>query len=159
MPYKFNIDQRTSITLNEEDLSSLDAVSPSESELHLVHAQTGHKITLESCDVIGKTVRLRHKGTIYTVQVQDQTDQMVESLGLNKVSAKQVGDIQAPMPGKVLEILVEAGQEIEENTPLVILEAMKMENVLKSQAGGTVESIHTTAGTTVDKGQLLISIK
>ena len=159
MSYKFYIDQKNPIVLEGDDLFPADFIEASDDRMHVLLENKGHEVQLISCDLIQKTIKLRHLGTIYTVVIQDDVDQMVESMGLNRLSAKQVGDIMAPMPGKVLEILVESGQEVEENTPLLILEAMKMENVLKSPSSGTVQDIHTQSGTTVGKGQILISKK
>jgi biotin carboxyl carrier protein len=63
------------------------------------------------------------------------------------------------MPGLVLKITAEAGQEVQKGDPLLILEAMKMENVIKAAAGGTIKSIHVEKGAAVDKGQLLLTME
>ena len=61
------------------------------------------------------------------------------------------------MPGKVLEIKVSVGQEVKQGEPLLILEAMKMENVLKASHDVTVAEINIKQGDTVDKGQVLLA--
>ncbi|MEM1216899.1 MAG: biotin/lipoyl-containing protein, partial [Bacteroidota bacterium] len=68
-------------------------------------------------------------------------------------------DVLAPMPGLILDVLVAAGQAVEKGTPLVILEAMKMENVLKAAGPGTVKAIAVQQGAAVDKKQLLIEME
>jgi biotin carboxyl carrier protein len=68
-------------------------------------------------------------------------------------------EISAPMPGKVVRVLVEAGQEVEAGTGLVVVEAMKMQNELKSPRAGAVVSINVAAGDTVEAGTLLAVIE
>lgn len=66
--------------------------------------------------------------------------------------------IESPMPGTILDIKVSVGQSVEVNEPLVILEAMKMENDIVTSAAGTVAAIHVNKGDVVNTGALLISI-
>ena len=60
------------------------------------------------------------------------------------------------MPGMVLNILVTEGQDIKKGDPLIVLEAMKMENVLKSPTDGIVKKINVNKGIAVEKNQVLI---
>jgi len=66
--------------------------------------------------------------------------------------------IVAPMPGKVLQVLVEAGQQVAEGDGLVILEAMKMEYRITAAAAATVRAVHVAAGRMVDGGVVLIEL-
>lgn len=68
------------------------------------------------------------------------------------------GEIHAPMPGLVVEVLVRPGDSIEPGQPVVIVEAMKMQNALAAPLRGKVSSIAVSAGTAVDSGQLLVAI-
>jgi len=70
-----------------------------------------------------------------------------------------IEEIIAPMPGKILEVLVEEGQIIKENDPLLVLEAMKMANEIKSHISGKVKKIHVKAEDIVMKDDLLIEIE
>jgi biotin carboxyl carrier protein len=63
------------------------------------------------------------------------------------------------MPGLILEINVAVGQHVAENDPLLILEAMKMENSFLSPRDGIIKSIVVVKGQAVDKGQLLIEFE
>ncbi|HKK78307.1 MAG TPA: biotin/lipoyl-containing protein, partial [Phaeodactylibacter sp.] len=63
------------------------------------------------------------------------------------------------MPGMVLEVSVKAGEEVSEGTPLLILEAMKMENVIKSPGDGVIKAINVTKGEAVDKNYLLVEME
>jgi biotin carboxyl carrier protein len=66
------------------------------------------------------------------------------------------GVLRAPMPGLVVRIQVEAGQAVAAGSPMIVLEAMKMENQLKAAAAVTVAAIRVTAGQAVEKGQILV---
>ncbi len=68
------------------------------------------------------------------------------------------GTVVAPMPGKVVAVLVTAGDAVEPGQPLVVLEAMKMESTLVAEVAGTVKTVAAVAGTTVDGGALLVEI-
>lgn len=73
-------------------------------------------------------------------------------------SAVGADAMTAPMPGKILKILVNVGDKVTENQPLMILEAMKMENEVVAAKAGTVTGIHVAAGETVNAGSALITI-
>ncbi|HEL0776090.1 TPA: acetyl-CoA carboxylase biotin carboxyl carrier protein subunit [Streptococcus equi subsp. zooepidemicus] len=64
----------------------------------------------------------------------------------------------SPMPGTILKVLVNVGDVVHENQPLLILEAMKMENEIVASTAGTVTGIHVTAGQVVNPGEGLITI-
>ena len=66
--------------------------------------------------------------------------------------------LTAPMPGTILKVLVNVGDSVSENQPLMILEAMKMENEIVASSAGTVSAIHVSAGQTVNPGDGLITI-
>ena len=69
------------------------------------------------------------------------------------------GGLVAPMPGKVLEVLVEQGDVVEAGTPLMVLEAMKMEHRIVAAADGTVTAVHYAAGDQVAQGAVLLDLE
>ncbi|HEX8888074.1 MAG TPA: biotin/lipoyl-containing protein [Pyrinomonadaceae bacterium] len=77
------------------------------------------------------------------------------------MGAKMDGTAQilAPMPGKVVRVMVETGAEVEEGTGLVVVEAMKMQNEMKSPKTGKVTTINVTAGATVNTGDVLAIVE
>jgi biotin carboxyl carrier protein len=68
------------------------------------------------------------------------------------------GAVLAIMPGKIVRLLVEPGQEVEEGDPVCVLEAMKMENELHARQSGTVRAVHVNPGDDVEKDQVLVEI-
>lgn len=105
-----------------------------------------------------KLVKLRIEGKVVTLELKDEVDEIVDQLGMEVAASASSSDVIAPMPGKVIDILVNHGDEVEEGSPLVILEAMKMENILKAGGSGTVDEVKINVGETVEKGALLISM-
>jgi glutaconyl-CoA decarboxylase len=67
--------------------------------------------------------------------------------------------LTAPMPGKILEIKVKVGDQVEAGQPIVILEAMKMENVMTAPASGIVKEIPIETGINVNQGDILVAIE
>ncbi len=72
--------------------------------------------------------------------------------------AASAGAVLAIMPGKIVRVMVEPGQAVEEGDPVCILEAMKMENELHAPKSGTVEAVHVGPGDDVEKDQVLVEI-
>ena len=141
------------------DLEALDATGEFDSRrLHLLHEQKGYRVELLGLDRRAKTVRLSVNGRAHTVHLRDEVDQLVDRLGFASAEQTTTLDAHAPMPGLVLEVLVSEGQEVTAGTPLLILEAMKMENVIKAGGAGTVRSLRVSQGEAVEKKQLLLEI-
>ena len=66
--------------------------------------------------------------------------------------------IKAPMPGRIVSVAVAVGDAVETGQGLVVIEAMKMENELRAQAGGTIREIRVEEGDTVDKNAVLVVV-
>lgn len=83
-------------------------------------------------------------------------EELMERMGIEEGSSTASLELRAPMPGKVLEILVEEGQAVEEGDAMLVLEAMKMENVLRAGTSGVVSTIDVKEGSAVEKEAVLI---
>ena len=90
------------------------------------------------------------------MRILDERAKLLEKMGMSVKAGAASGDINAPMPGKVLQVLVKEGESVEEGQPLVVLEAMKRENVIKAAANGTVTVVQAAEGQAVEKGALLV---
>ncbi len=102
---------------------------------------------------------------VFTVKVNQRTfsvrrnhplDDLIKSMGLDKQKIKKLHQLQSPMPGRILSYAVEAGTEVVPGTPLLTLEAMKMENVIKAEGEGIVKKVLFSADAVVEKGAVLI---
>jgi biotin carboxyl carrier protein len=107
----------------------------------------------------GKEMKLKVNGQLLNVSVTDHIDQILDQLGMNMTTSAVVKDIKAPMPGSILDVIVSEGDEVNEGDKLLVLEAMKMENVIKSPGEGKVSKIHISAKENVEKNQVLISFE
>ena len=145
--------------LNATDLDIVAIDQNGNGEFHILKNQKSYRAKVLSADHSTKTFVLEINNTPYQVQIADQYDQLVKKLGLGTSGQQQANDIKAPMPGLVLEVSVEVGQSVEVGDALVILEAMKMENVIKSVGTGVIKSIQVEKGAAVEKGQLLIEME
>lgn len=106
-----------------------------------------------------KMVTLEIDHQLYEVAVEEPIDQLLAAMGIKDALTHKVNDIKAPMPGLVLKVLVEPGQTIRKGDPVLVLEAMKMENVFKSAADAIVKAIKVAPGTAVEKGEVLIVLE
>ena len=104
-------------------------------------------------------IRVRHRGGhgAYAVTLIDPK----RLRGARAAAGHDAGraQIKAPMPGKVVRVLVEQGQEVEAAQPVVVVEAMKMQNELKSPKAGTVSELRAEAGATVNAGEVLVVVE
>lgn len=145
-----------SFKLEAEQLDEMDLVENG-GHYHLIIDNQSYKI--EFLKQEGKTIFLKHDDNIYQVDIQDQLDQLVESMGLNTIKEVKLNEVKAPMPGIILEVLVKPGQEIQAGDALLILEAMKMENVIKADGSGTIKKIVFAKGAAVEKNQIILELE
>jgi biotin carboxyl carrier protein len=145
--------------LDKNAVENFDAVELSNGKVHVLKKNQAYDCEILEHNFDQKTLTVLVNGNKYAVQIADEYDRLVEKMGLSAAATQRVTDVKAPMPGLVLDVLVEAGQAVEKGTALLILEAMKMENVLKAEGAGVVKEIKITKGAAVDKGQLLIAME
>lgn len=128
---------------------------------NLVVTQNGetYNVEIAQLDLDNKKVVLRINGRKYKTAISDQFDQLLKDLGLEGLTEKKITDLRSPMPGLVVDILVEPGQEVKKGDAVAVLEAMKMENILKSPVDVTVKSVNVDKGVAVEKNQVLITFE
>ena len=142
-------------TLNEKAVEG-DIETVNSNEYNLLLNNRSYNIQLMKTDAAEKKLVLKINGKKYTIDVKDKYDELLHNLGLDNIASKKVNDVKAPMPGMVLNILVGEGQQVKKGDSLIVLEAMKMENILKSPTDGTIKKISAIKGTAVEKNQLLV---
>lgn len=158
MAYKITIDEQI-FDLSKDAAATINAVDLGNGKLHVLQNNKAYHCELLDADFNNKKLTVLVNGNKYELKIEDEYDQLIDKMGLSAVVAHKISNIKAPMPGLIIDVLVEPGQTIEKGTPLLILEAMKMENVLKSEGEGIVKSIEVMKAQAVDKGQILIEME
>jgi biotin carboxyl carrier protein len=113
---------------------------------------------LENIDRKAKEITVSVDGQSYKMTLREPIDQLLSNMGMDLKAKSKAESVKAPMPGMVLKVLVTPGQEVKKGDGLVILEAMKMENILKAGEDGTVKAIKVGERTAVEKGAILIEM-
>ena len=139
--------------LNGESLKP-DLVHLTGQNYHLIHK--GRSYNLELIKAEGKKYQVKVNGKIVNAEVKTQLDLLLETMGLASAGTERISELKAPMPGLILEIKVEQGSTVKKGDPLLVLEAMKMENVIKAAGDGTVKEIKVQKGEKVEKNQVLL---
>lgn len=158
MAYKITIDEQE-FHLSKTDVANVNAVNLGNGRFHVLQNNKAYHCEFVESNFDNKTITVNINGNKYELSIEDEYDLLVKKMGLSIVTSQKLDNIKAPMPGLIIDVLVESGQEIEKGTPLLILEAMKMENVLKADGEGVVKSIEITKGQAVDKGQIMIEME
>lgn len=102
-------------------------------------------------------VKINHSE--YLISKKGPLDELIAQLGLDNVKVRKLSQLKSPMPGRIVAISISVGDEIEVGDSLLTLEAMKMENVLKSEGVGIVKSIEVKTDQVVDKGAVLVTFE
>ncbi len=157
--FKAIINNHFEIELKSDDLKDLDIISNSNNQYHIIDNDESIQAKVLEMDMDKKTFTIEINGNEYQVRLQDHFDILIQKMGLNAASSQKMNEVKAPMPGLVLDILVENGQTVQKGDALFILEAMKMENLIKATGEGTVKSIEANKGQAVDKGQIIIEME
>jgi len=128
---------------------------------YLLRNKDGKKFNIEllNFNIENKTVNMLVNGKNFAFKIEDNLDILLNKLGMNSLPEKGTKTLSAPMPGLVLKILVEEGEMVKSGQSLLVLEAMKMENIIKAQIDSVVKKINTEISAPVEKGQVLIEFE
>jgi biotin carboxyl carrier protein len=136
---------------------SLDMASLGNGLYHILHGHKSYRAEILEIDVDAKTFVIKVNNHIHTVNLKDKRDLLMEKMGINASQSDKINVIKAPMPGLIIDLKVKAGDIVKTGDPILILEAMKMENVIKSPGDGEIKTINIQKGDRVEKNQVLIS--
>ena len=102
-------------------------------------------------------IKINHR--VFEVKKKGELDELIAALGLDVPKVRKLKELQAPMPGRIVNIAVKVGDELNVGDEILSLEAMKMENVLKAEGVGIVKAILIESGQVVEKGAVLIEFE
>lgn len=103
--------------------------------------------------------KVRVNGNTFNLELVDKFDELLKELGMESLVVKKISDIKSPMPGLVLEVNVNPGSVVKKGDSLLILEAMKMENIIKSPADAIVKEVFVKPSEAIEKNVVLISFE
>ena len=128
----------------------------SDRKIHLIYENRSLEAELISLDKETKTVEIKLGNKISSLQLKDRFDLLLEQMGMNNLGSQALKEIKAPMPGLILDLKVKSGDEVKKGDVVMILEAMKMENILKAPGDGIVKAVKVSLNQSVEKNQVLI---
>ncbi len=155
----FSVELKDGSFVVNDTAADWDAAWQPNGLISILHNGKSYTAIIEKTDRKAKEVTLRVNGQLYKTNIQEPIDLLLSNMGMDLRSMQKAEPVKAPMPGMVLKVLVTAGQQINKGDALVILEAMKMENILKASATATVKAIKVNERTAVEKGQVLIELE
>lgn len=155
----FNIHADNSATIIDGQTLDWDIVEIRKNHFHILYKNRSYNAEVLEADYQAKTFLLSLNKKQFVVNVKDRFDILLEQLGMTDATNAKVNDLKAPMPGLIVSIQVQVGDSIKKGDSLLILEAMKMENVLKATGDGKVKSIKVNNKQNVEKNQVLIEFE
>lgn len=156
-PYDIEIKSDTILLNNRE--TTLELVKINKQLYHIISQNQSFSVEVIETNFSIKKFLFKINGKPVEVVLHDQLDQLIEQMGMQPHEEEHEKEIVAPMPGLILNIAVKEGQEVKKGDALLTLEAMKMENVLKSPAQGIISDIRIKEHQSVEKNQLLVIIE
>jgi len=139
-----------------EGKNPLTILSMENNRLKVLMNNTLYYVLVKKTDPDHKNFIINVEGYDFPVTIHEPIDKLINKMGFLKPVVHAVKEIKAPMPGLVLDIFVKPGDSVEENQNILSLEAMKMENILKSHGSGIIKEVKVTKGVAVDKNQPLV---
>ena len=145
-------------TINN-DTFNWDVSKINEQTFHVIKDHKSYNVELLKVNKEDKNFFVKVNGKKFKFAVKDKYDELLKSLGMDNLATNKVANLKAPMPGLVIDLSVEVGQSVQKGDALLILEAMKMENVIKSPTDGIIKNILVKKGDAVEKNQVILNFQ
>jgi biotin carboxyl carrier protein len=155
----FNLNLKDDLWEMDSTIVAADIQWQANGQISVLLDNKSYVAQLESLDKINKELILKINGQRYTLGIKEDIDLLLDKMGINLSASLKAAPLKAPMPGMILKVLVQEGQSVQKGDALLILEAMKMENVLKATGSATIKSIKAVEKTAVEKGAILIEME
>ncbi|MCZ6597391.1 MAG: biotin/lipoyl-binding protein [Planctomycetota bacterium] len=123
-------------------------------QVALLFGDRSHAISIEEA---GGEFSVTVEGHVYRVLVEDERERAAHAA--EREGRRGGGDVRSLMPGIVIQVLVSEGEEVAAGQPLVILEAMKMQNEIEAPSAGRVTRVHVAPGEAVGSGAMLLTLQ
>ena len=126
---------------------------------HILYNNRSFNAEVLEADYQTKSFLIKINKSKYSISLKDRFDILLDQLGMSNASAVKVNDLKAPMPGFIVDIKVQVGDTVKKGDTILILEAMKMENILKASGDGKIKAIKIVAKQNVEKNQVMIEFE
>ena len=153
--FEVDIDQAGQVTLNGVPVDVDMVRVPGQNIYSLIVDHLSYELAVEETRR-GYTIHLG--GVQYTTEVEDERQRRLMAGRGQPAPPSGEASVVAPIPGLIVRVEVQEGEEVRAGQPLIILEAMKMENEIRSPRAGTVKAIHVVPGESVEQGKVLITL-
>jgi biotin carboxyl carrier protein len=150
-----NLIHTNKFNLTNEDLTINDLGN---NVYQLVDKVSTEVVEVLNVDVALKQMTIRHRHTTYDLVFKNELDLVLDKMGIKRAVDNVSPDVKAPMPGKVIDVVVKEGDQIAKGDAILILEAMKMENVLKAEADCSIKKVLVSSAENVEKNQVLVEL-
>lgn len=157
--FKVKVNEEMDFKLTSEDVKNLDIIPSGSNSFHFIYQHQSINVRVTYQDRDHRYFEMEIGGDKYRIKIETALDQLVEEMGLSVGNSTSINQVNAPMPGLILEVMVHEGQEVKQGDPLLVLEAMKMENTIVAPRQGIVKNLLVEAGQTADKNQLLLELE
>ncbi len=157
--FRATVDGSRSFDLDPGEVRHLDLVPAGEGEWHLLDENRPSRIRILESQPGAKYYRIGVNNRIFDVRLADDLDLQIDRMGFELHSAQRVSRIEAPMPGLILTVQVAEGDRVSQGDPLLVLEAMKMENTILAPADGVIGHVAVREGDAVEKKAVLIEFE
>lgn len=157
--HSFALEQQGGSWLIDQQIFNGDIVRLSDQHFHVIWNNKSYNVEIVEANLNEKTFQVVINGRPYYTAAKDEIDLLLEGMGMQHKSAKKINHVKAPMPGLIQSISVGAGDQVRKDDILLVLVAMKMENVIKAAGDGIVKSLKVSAGETVEKNQVILEFE
>ena len=141
-----------------EEAAAADMIEISPGIFNIIVDGRSVNVKLLATDDTLKQMTLEVEGQKFDIGIKEPLDQLLEQMGFGVGSQTKIKEINAPMPGLVLDILVSEGQQVDAGDAVLVLQAMKMENSIGVHGSATIKKILVKKGQAVEKGQRLVDL-
>jgi biotin carboxyl carrier protein len=136
-----------------------DMVEIKDGNFHIIYNNRSYNAEVLEANYQSKSFLIKINKSKYSIELKDRFDILLDQLGMGNANTAKVNDIKAPMPGLIVDIKVQVGDTVKKGDTILILEAMKMENVLKASGEGKIKAIKVSAKQNVEKNQVMIEFE
>ena len=138
-----------------QETNDIDLVKIDEGLYHILLENSSYRISVTKTNM---DIRASVGGEEYIVEIEDDISRLKSKYGGTDADVKNLGNVHSPMPGLVVKFYVSLGDDVLLNTPLLVLEAMKMENEINAPVKGKITDISVSIGQNISTETLLMTI-